>query len=288
MPELGEKRFERLLRRFAIERFLYRLGRSTERDRFVLKGAILLFAFGGRAARPTRDLDLLGFGALGDDDLRATLGRICAVDLEAPDGVEFLPARLALTPIRVENEYGGTRILLPYSIDTARDRIQIDVGIGDVVYPEPEELSYPTMLDLPPPRIRAYRRETVIAEKVEALVKLGETNSRLKDFYDLWALSSDETFSGRELSAAVRKTFDRRQTAWPPEEPEGLSPAFFEDETRQRAWASFVQDRVLSTTAPPFPVIGQCLRTFLLPLLRGASTEASALPKDWSPTEGWR
>jgi hypothetical protein len=288
MPELGEGRFERLLRRFAIERFLYRLGRSPDRDRFVLKGATLLFAFGGRAARPTRDLDLLGFGALGDEDLRATLSRICAAPLEAPDGVEFLPAQVVLTPIRVEHEYGGTRILLPYSVDTARDRIQIDVGIGDVVYPEPEELSYPTLLDLPSPRVRAYRKETVIAEKLEALVKLGETNSRLKDFYDLWALSSDETFSGRELAAAIRKTFDHRQTAWPAEEPEGLNPAFFEDEARQRAWASFVQDRLLLTTAPPFPVIGHSLRAFLLPLLRGAHTRVSAIQQDWSPTEGWK
>jgi len=286
MPELGESRFERLLRRFAIERFLYRLGRSADRDRFVLKGAILLFAFGGRAARPTRDLDLLGFGALGDDDLRATLGGICAVELEAPDGVEFLPAQLALTPIRVENEYGGTRLFLPYSIDTARDRIQIDVGIGDQVYPEPEEIRYPTMLDLPPPRIRAYRRETVIAEKVEALVTLGATNSRLKDFYDLWALATDEGYPGRELSKALRTTFDRRRTAWPDQDPEGLSPTFFEDGPRQEAWASFVQDRLLVTTAPPFPVIGQLLRTFLLPLLRAAGTEVAAL--NWSPTDGWK
>ncbi len=98
MPDLGENRFERLLRRFAIERFLYRLGRSKDRERFVLKGAILLFAFGGRAARPTRDLDLLGFGALGDDDLRATIRGICSVDLEAPDGVEFEPFWPALAP----------------------------------------------------------------------------------------------------------------------------------------------------------------------------------------------
>lgn len=287
MPELGDNRFERLLRRFAIERFLYRLGRSKDRERFVLKGAILLFAFGGRAARPTKDLDLLGFGALGDDDLRATIRGICSVDLEAPDGVEFHPEQARLVPIRIEDEYGGTRIFLPYAMDTARDRIQIDVGIGDSVYPDPEDMTYPTMVDLPAPRIRAYRRETVIAEKVEALVTLGETSSRLKDFYDLWALSSDEEFSGRELSNALRKTFAHRQTVWPTEGPEGLQIPFFEDGLRQKAWASFVEDRLLTTTAPPFTIVGECLRKFLLPLLAGARPEATGFEKDWSPTKGW-
>jgi len=201
MPELGEAQFHRLLRRFAIERFLYRLGRSPDRERFVLKGAMLLVLFGGKVARPTKDLDLLGFGALNDEELRTVVHRVCSVEVEAVDGLEFQPSELKLAPIREKEEYGGTRLLLPFHMEQARDRIQIDVGLGDAIYPPAVDVFYPTLLDLPPPRIRAYQRETVVAEKTEALVKLGASNSRMKDFFDLWLWRAPKPSTAKNWSA---------------------------------------------------------------------------------------
>jgi predicted nucleotidyltransferase component of viral defense system len=288
MPELGEAQFQRLLRRFAIERFLYRLGRSPDRERFVLKGAMLLVLFGGKLARPTKDLDLLGLGALDDEELRAVVRRVCSVEVEAPDGLEFQAKELKLAPIRERAEYGGTRILLPFHMEQARDRIQIDVGLGDAIYPPAIDAVYPTLLDLPPPRIRAYRRETVIAEKTEALVKLGAANSRMKDFFDLWALADAQGLDGQELVPALRRTFERRGTALPDGEPVGLRPAFFLDPVHIVQWRSFVHDRLLEDMAPDLPTVGERLRVFLMPLLGAAATTGSGETLgNWRPDAGW-
>lgn len=165
----------------SVERFLYRLSRSAYAERFVLKGALLLLVWLGETLRPTRDADLLGFGELSDDTLRDIFREVCTVEVE-PDAVSLLPDTVEVQAIREEDAYGGRRITLQGRLGTARLRVQVDIGVGDVVNPEPQWLEYPSLLGLPRPRLRAYPREALVAEKLHAMVVLGMRNSRMKDF----------------------------------------------------------------------------------------------------------
>ncbi|HOA62689.1 MAG TPA: nucleotidyl transferase AbiEii/AbiGii toxin family protein [Verrucomicrobiota bacterium] len=144
--------------RYGVERFLYRLSRSPYAEQFVLKGALLLLAWLGETLRPTRDADLLGYGELSDDALKGIFREVCAVEVE-PDAVTFLSGTVEVQAIREEDAYGGRRVTLQARLGQARIRVQVDVGIGDAVVPDPQWLEYPSLLDLPRPRLRAYPRE---------------------------------------------------------------------------------------------------------------------------------
>ncbi len=234
--------FDLVLTRFALERLLFRLGQSRHADRFVLKGAMLLMTWFEEPHRGTRDLDLLGFGDPSQDAMLATFREILTQD--ADDGVVFDADALRVDRIREELEYGGLRLRTIASIDGARINLSIDVGFGDALEPGAELIDYPVMLDLPVPRLRAYARETVIAEKFQAMVALGRANSRMKDFYDIWILSRSFSFDDR-LARAIAATFARRGTEIPTELPDALSPAFAADEQKQRQWRAFVEDVTL-------------------------------------------
>lgn len=281
----GEQ-FERLLQAFVIERFLHRLGTSELRERFIVKGAMLLAAWGGGVLRPTRDLDLLGFGDSNADHLREAIRSICARAADVPDGIEFDANSMETTTIRDDDDYAGTRVLVWASLGSARIRMQIDVGFGDTVHPAPEWIEFPTMIDLPAPRVRAYPREASIAEKIEAIVALGDANSRLKDFYDLFALARETEFAGDVLVESVRRTFATRGTRIPEGTPPGLGDAFLANQTTLSRWSGFIADRHL--IAPTLSEVGTRLRAFVLPLLQSArpdSTERS--PGHWRPDSGW-
>lgn len=237
-----------ILTRYAVERFLYRLSRSPHADRFVLKGALLLLAWLGETIRPTRDADLLGFGDLRPEALTETFVEICSLEVE-PDGLTFDRSSIQVSAIRPEDAYGGQRVTLMARLGPARLRVQVDVGIGDKVTPDPAWLDYPSLLDFPRPRLRAYRPETAIAEKVHAMVVLGSKNSRMRDFFDVHALATREAFEGEVLTAALAATFSRRQTELPRELPLALTPAFAELESKEAQWAGFLR-RVPSTSAP--------------------------------------
>lgn len=177
--------YQILLTRYALERLLYRLSVSNHRDRFVLKGALLFVTWLHDPFRPTRDLDLLGYGANDVETVADTFKAICST--AAPDdGVTFDIKGLTAAPIREDLEYGGVRVQTHAVIDGARISIQVDIGFGDIITPAPVEIDYPVLLDSPAPHLRAYPVETVVAEKFNAMVALGIANSRLKDFYDLW------------------------------------------------------------------------------------------------------
>ncbi len=177
-----------ILIHYALERFLYRLACSAHRDRFILKGAMLFAAWTDQPHRPTRDLDLLGIGDSSDEALVQVFREIVGTSVE-PDGLVFGDRGISISEIREAQDYPGKRIKLPAHLGNARLNLQIDVGFGDAVTPEPSEIDYPALLDLPAPKIRAYPCETVIAEKLQALVAFGIAVSRMKDFYDLWILS---------------------------------------------------------------------------------------------------
>lgn len=235
--------FDLVLTRFALERLLFRLGQSRHADRFVLKGAMLLMSWFEEPHRGTRDLDLLGFGDPSPEAMLATFREI--LTQEAGDGMVFDADALRVDRIREELEYGGLRLRTTASIASARINLTIDVGFGDALEPGAEFIDYPVMLDLPAPRLRAYARETVIAEKFQAMVALGRANSRMKDFYDIWILSRSFTFDDDRLARAIAATFARRGTEIPTELPDALSPDFAADQQKQRQWRVFVEDVAL-------------------------------------------
>jgi predicted nucleotidyltransferase component of viral defense system len=228
--------FQLLLTRFVLERLLYRLSQSAHRDRFVLKGAMLMATWFAEPFRPTRDLDLLGFGDPEPEAMLAVFREVCGA--AADDGVVFDVAALTVETIRDDMEYGGLRLKTNATLDGARIRVLVDVGFGDAA--EPEEKELPVLLDLPAPRIRAYRPETVIAEKFQAMVLLGRANSRMKDFYDIWLLSRSREVEPDRLARAIRATFDRRGTAIPADRPDALTPDFADDDQKQQQWTAYV------------------------------------------------
>ncbi|MCR5857459.1 nucleotidyl transferase AbiEii/AbiGii toxin family protein [Mesorhizobium sp. J428] len=235
--------FELVLTRFALERLLFRLGQSRHSNRFVLKGAMLFMSWFDDPHRGTRDLDLLGFGDPEPEEMLETFREILAD--AANDGVSFDVGALRVDRIREDVDYGGLRLKTTASISGARISLSIDIGFGDALEPGAEMLDYPTLLDFPAPRLRAYARETVIAEKFQAMVALGRANSRMKDFYDIWILSRSFAFHDDRLPRAIAATFARRGTPIPTELPDALTPAFAADEQKQRQWKAFAEDVAL-------------------------------------------
>jgi predicted nucleotidyltransferase component of viral defense system len=229
-----------VLTRYAVERYLYRLSRSAHAERFVLKGALLLLVWLGETLRPTRDADLLGFGELSDDALNGIFREVCAVEVE-PDAATFLPDSVRVAPIREEDAYGGQRVTLQARVGAARLTVQVDVGIGDAVTPAPQWLKYPSLLEeFPRPRLRAYPRETVVAEELHAMVLLGTRNSRMKDYFDVRALLREGQMDAEQLASAIAATFARRRTALPEQVPAALSDEFAADETKRAQWRAFL------------------------------------------------
>ncbi len=253
-----------VLTRYAIERFLYRLSRSRHVERFVLKGALLMLAWLGETTRPTRDADLLGFGELTDETLASMFVDICNTEVE-PDAMHFLAETVRVEPIRMEDAYGGRRILLAATMGKATVRVQVDVGIGDATVPEPAWLDYPSLLDLPRPHMRAYAVETVVAEKLHAIVVLGSRNSRMKDYFDLHALARHGLPDAHRLGESIAATFARRRTPIPDALPVGLSDDFAIDLLKRAQWNAFLGKNGLD--APPLAeVVAGIRRLVALPL----------------------
>jgi predicted nucleotidyltransferase component of viral defense system len=275
-----------VLARYGAERLLYRLSRSPDAERFVLKGAMMLLVWLGESVRPTRDADLLGFGALDTESLRVTFAAVCAVRVE-PDGLEFDVESLRVAPIRVEDAYGGQRVTLVARLGSARVRVQVDVGAGDDVFPEPQWLEYPSLLDLPRPRLRAYRPETAVAEKLHAMVELDARNSRMRDFFDLHELAAAWAFEGSVLRRAITGTFERRRTMVPRELPLALTPGFAAIEGKQAQWNGFVR-RLPGTAVPQdLGAVIDGVAAFAGPVLVAAG-RGEQFDRSWKPGGPWR
>jgi predicted nucleotidyltransferase component of viral defense system len=282
----GEE-FERTLSRFATERLLFRLGESDVRDRCVLKGAGLLTVWLRDPYRATRDVDFLATGPDDDDAIRGIIRTICAVPCPE-DGLQFDLTDLRLQPIRENVEYPGKRAQFIARLGTARIKVQIDFGFGDAVIGGPEPIEYPTMLkDLPAPHVQAYPRVVSVAEKFEAMVKLGITNSRMKDFHDVWALSDAFEFDASVLREAVVACFDRRRTGWSSEIPAVLTSAFYDNPDLQVRWSAYLRSgSVLITPPARFVVIGERIIQFLGPV-RDSVVAREAFQAKWSPGGPW-
>lgn len=264
--------FQLTLTHYAIERLLYRLSQSTAGDGFLLKGAMLFNLWTGELHRPTRDLDLSGQGDPSTDRLHLIFQDLCALTV-APDGLIFDPDSVQITPIRELQEYDGQRVKLTAHLANARIPLQIDIGFGDAVTPAPVTVEYPTLLDFPAPQLRIYPKETVVAEKTQALVALGMANSRMKDFYDLWFLANKFSFAGEPLADAMSATFARRRTPIPADQPLGLTETFYHHLQKQQQWRAFLSRNEIELDENSFADIIDELRKFLMPPLVAARNQ---------------
>jgi predicted nucleotidyltransferase component of viral defense system len=277
--------YQRVLGRYAIERFLYRLGRSSYRDKFAVKGATLFTLWTGHTHRPTKDLDLLGQGSSGVGEVAQTIRTICEIHEE--DGVVFDSASVEGTKIKEDDEYDGVRIKLLADLAGARIPMQIDIGFGDAVYPEPELASFPVLLPMGAPVIRAYPREASIAEKFQAMILLDIRNSRMRDFYDIWFIANTWTFDMASLRKAILASFERRGSATPTGVPFALTDDFLNDPRKTQQWSAFVNRLNPGEKAPSLEEVGTVLRAFLLPCISDDSpTKPDIL--SWTPNQGWK
>lgn len=273
--------FNELLQYFAPERFLHRLGCSSYSHQFVLKGALMFSAWQGPFARPTRDVDLLGHIDNSVERVVEAIRAICQEPVPEDDGLRFQTEGITGERITEAAEYQGVRVHLPVTLGTARIRLQIDVGFGDVLVPGPALVRLPTILDFPAPEVQGYSRESTIAEKFQAMVYLGEVNSRMKDFYDIWFLATHSAFDGPILAQAIRETFRHRQTTLP-SAPVAFSEVFANDRDRQAQWRAFARrhpfDHVPLTLDEAIHGIEALLKPVILALVEDQSFNWHWLP----------
>jgi hypothetical protein len=274
--------FNELLQYYAMERFLYRLSQSAHADRFILKGALMLRIWRSPELRPTMDIDMLGKTSNKEADIIAQIRDILTMDVEA-DGLDFDADFIQAERITEDADYEGIRIRFRGALDSARINMQVDIGFGDVVYPEPEKLELPTMLDSPAPRLLCYSRESSIAEKFEAMVKLGVLNSRMKDFYDIWLLSRQFDFDGVTLAEAIRLTFERRGTALPTE-IEAFTEPFIN--VKQIQWTTFWKRLQQNHVPVSFREVTTAVDGFLAPVVATISSGKPS-PTNWIASGPW-
>ena len=280
--------FQFLLTSYACERFLYRLGASPIRDRCILKGASLLAVWMDEPYRATRDVDVLALDGSDERYVRQLVATICGVPCPE-DAVGFDLTSLRVFPIRTGQPYPSQRIKLTARLGNARIPLQVDIGFGDVVVPGPEEVQFPTLMDgMAAPLVRAYPRTSTIAEKFEAIVQLGQQNSRMKDFHDIWALSETFSFDGSVLSDAIQACFSRRRTDWTIRVPLAVTPPFYADARLNRRWTNYrASTNPLVPPPEAFHIVGERIVAFLGPIRENVLEEVP-FDMDWSPGGPWR
>jgi hypothetical protein len=269
---------------YATERFLYRLSKSPHRTRFVLKGALMLYVWDAPLARATKDLDFLAHLDSSPENLVRVVREVCATEV-APDGIVFDPVTVKAERIKEDADYEGVRVRFVGLLGKARVAMQIDVGFGDVVTPGAENVTYPALLDLPAPEIAGYPRETVVAEKFQAMVYLRTINSRMKDFYDIWLLAGQFAFNGRSLANAIAATFANRETAIDVA-PIAFTPEFTEQSSTLAQWSAF-RSRLPNAPCPEkLSAVVAILSEFLLPVAR-ACVNGESFELHWSRGGPW-
>lgn len=258
-----KRRFNEVLQFYAMERFLYRLSCSPHAEKFILKGALMLRVWQAPTSRPTMDIDMLGRTNNDMGSLVEIMKNVCRTPVE-DDGLEFFADDAVGEEITKDGDYKGVRVRFGGVLGKARIKIQIDVGFGDVVYPGPQREGLETLLEMPKPELMCYSRESVVAEKFEAMVKLEELNSRMKDFYDIWLLGGQFEFDGSRLLEAVKRTFDNRKTVLPNQ------IAAFRDnfpEIKALEWKAFRRKMKEETIPADFSEVIKFIKVFLLPII---------------------
>ena len=274
-----------ILIRYALERLLYRICMSRYSGQFVLKGAMLFAVWQKNSYRPTRDLDLLGYGESSANYIKMVFQEICNSDVE-PDGLDFKDNSVTVREIRENSVYQGQRVKLLAYLGNARLDVQVDIGFGDTVVPAPKVIDFPTLLDFPAPRIKSYPYETVIAEKVNAIIVLGIINSRMKDFYDIKILSENFSFDGEKLCKAIQATFARQNIHVPATLPTAFSEDFIKSKEKRIMWNAFVRRHKLENKVDDLANTIEKLKVFLLPVLYSIAS-GSKFDEKWQAGIGW-
>lgn len=275
--------FNELLQYFAMERFLYRLSQSKYKNEFVLKGALLFRIWSTPDSRATRDIDFLGHVENSTEGLIRIVQQILTSDVPG-DGLAFDSQSVRAERIKEDADYEGVRLRLDGRLGNARVHLQIDVGFGDVVHPSAVESQYPTLLDHRAPILRTYPPETVVAEKVEAMVHLGGLNSRFKDFYDIWRLARQQAFDGEDLQTSIEKTFENRSTDVVPFE--AVQEGLLQSGNSEAQWKAFLEKSNLSGPASFTAVLDE-IGTLLSPVLESILNRET-FEGTWNPPGPWR
>lgn len=275
--------FQELLQYYAMERFLYRLANSPHRTNFILKGALLLTAWRAPMWRPTMDIDLAGRTSNDLAHVRSLIRDVCAIEAE-PDGLRFDVGSVEVFRINEDADYEGVRVTFQGTLARARVPMQVDIGFGDVIVPEPSMLTYPTLLDFPAPVLCAYARETVVAEKLEALTYLGLLNSRLKDYFDIKLLAQLYPFNGKLLVQAVTATFGHRKTVIQAR-PSGLTAEFSTQPAKRAQWLAFLRRNRITQEQELNDLVSDVSR-FASPALAAAAA-GEAFDFYWAPGGAW-
>ena len=277
--------FNELLQYYVIERFIFRLAQSSYEKNYLLKGALMFFAWNSKLPRPTKDVDLLGKIDNSLDVIIDSMKKICQQKV-IQDGISFHSESISATRITEDVEYEGARVRIPGNLETIRLSIQIDIGFGDVIFPKAIKFDYPTILGSPSPSIRGYSKESIISEKFHAMVKRGVLNSRMKDFYDILWLSQQFHFKGQTLSSALRKTFENRKTEII-SNPVVLQESFASDKGKQDQWRAFIQRTKLRDVTENFTEVITELKTFISPIV-STLVDKKTFQKNWKAPGPWR
>lgn len=260
-----------MISRYMQERLLYRLSVSDYRERFILKGGALLYAHDRFEARPTLDIDFMATRINNDkENIKRIIKEICNVDC-ATDGAAYDADTVEAEDITVNKEYHGVRVSVVAHLDSARQRVSMDIGFGDVVTPAPQELAFPALIDsVPQAEIKAYSLETVVAEKFHAMIVLSLANSRMKDFFDVYRILMTDRVDDNVLSDAIKSTFANRETGYRENHPL-FTEEFFASKDRQAFWNGFLR-KIKYPEFFDFQEVGLLIREHLQPyweLLKG-------------------
>lgn len=276
--------FNELLQYFSMERFLYRLSKSPYVDNFVLKGALMLSVWEAPLSRPTMDIDLLGRIDNSVEAIVFVTRVICRQEVE-PDGIAFDTTSIVGERITEDADYEGVRVRFKGYLDTAQIAMQLDIGFGDKVVLSPELTGYPTILDLPAPQLYGYSRESTIAEKFEAMVKLGILNSRMKDFFDIWLMLRQFDFEGQKLAEAIAKTFSARGTDIDTK-PIALTNSFAEESTKVAQWRGFIRKNRLTNVSQDLGEVVKVIAAFLGPIAKNLAAK-QPFKANWKAPGPW-
>jgi predicted nucleotidyltransferase component of viral defense system len=286
LAQTRRENFDLVLVRYAAERLLYRLSQSPYREQFVLKGGTLFYVWHGEQShRPTRDIDLLGYGKEQESShLIEVLRELCSLPVQE-DGLYFDTETIRAEPIREQEEYGGTRLHIQANLVKTRIPTKLDIAYGDIITPQAQPANFPTMLDFSAPKLLIYPRETVVAEKYEAMVDLGMGNGRMKDFYDLYFLQSHFTFEGEIFAQAIAATFHRRNMLLPEKVPLALTAEFARNPDKIKQWEGFLRKNELLREHSLEEVVN-LLHDFLIPPTL-ALTRGESFLKRWPTQRPW-
>jgi len=288
---LSKKRGENynyLLTLYVGERLLYRLSQSPYQQQYILKGATLFKVWNGEPHRATKDLDFLSFGNNEVKYIEKVFQEICLIECEQ-DGIIFLPESSKIQVIKEDQQYEGVRVEITGKLGTNLCKLQVDIGFGDAVTPDPQEKEIDTILDAPKPILKIYPRETAIAEKFQAMVSLGIINSRMKDFYDIWFLCQDKDFKFHRdlLCQAIENTFNRRKTEIPIKEPLAFTQEFTNDPDKQKQWTAFLKKSNIGEPQLKLDDVVAVIKNFIMPLCI-ASTKNESFNKVWNVEGYWK